>query len=135
MSNRIYTSIGRYFHRLGLAFIGRDYTSYVNADLTARVEKAEADMKHLKECYCSALDKWEQAGAKLLELQRKYDAAVKEQQNSDSLIKKLFNEGAELSAEVANYKKLVETLRGTIRDKQAMIDAYQTAEKNNKDNE
>ena len=94
----------RYFHRLGLAIIGKDYI-YGNACIAQnkRVEKAESSIKQLNEMYAAALNKW----------------------NTDAhLAKKASQDVERLKETVANYQKLVETLRGTIRDKQAMIDAY-----------
>lgn len=103
MNNRIYKSVARYFHRLGLAIVSKDYIySNMYVALNERVEKAESDVKQLKEMYNVALDKWK---------------------SGDCLVKDLFNEVARLNGEVASYQQLVETLRGTIRDKQKMIEA------------
>ncbi len=101
----------RYFLRLGLAILGKDYNSNVYVTLSERVKKAEIDTKLLKEMYNAVLDKWK-AG--------------------DNLVKKLSNEVARLNGEVASYRSLVETLRSTIRDKQTMIDAYAQAERQKK---
>ncbi len=108
MSSQAYESIARYFRRLGLAVIGKDYTyNDVYVNMNGRVEKAEADLMRLKEMYDVALDKWKSNG---------------------ELAKKLFGERTEMKEQIASYQILVETLRSTIRDKQAMIDAYAQAE-------
>lgn len=108
MDNQIYKSIVRYFHRLGLAIASKDYIySNMYVALNERVEKAESDMKQLKQMYNVALDKWK---------------------SDDCLVKDLSNEVARLKGEIASYQQLVETLRGTIRDKQKMIEAYVKAE-------
>lgn len=110
--HRILTRIGRYFHRLGLAIIGKDYIySNVYVALSDRVQKAEEDVKQLKEMYNTVLNQWSE---------------------SDKLTKKLFETGSTLNEEVNSYKALVEQLRSTIRDKQAIIDSYQKAEEEKK---
>lgn len=108
MSEQIYKPVVRYFHRLGLAIIGKDYINNAYVALNERVEKSESDMKQLKELYSVALDKWS------------VDKVV---------ITELIDTRVRLGEEVNNYKQLVETLRGTIRDKQALIDAYAKLEK------
>lgn len=115
MSYQLYKSIACYLYRLGLAILGKDYI-YSNAyvALNERVEKAESDLKQLKEMYNVVLGKW----------------------NTDaSLVKRLANEEARLHAKVNNYKQLVETLRSSIRDKQSLIDAYVKTERKKTNNE
>lgn len=108
MNNQIYKSIVRYFRRLGLAIVSKDYVySNIYVALNERVEKAETDVKQLREMYNIALDKWK---------------------SGDCLVEGLSNEVARLNGEIASYQQLVETLRGTIRDKQKMIEAYVKAE-------
>lgn len=109
MSNRLYKSIARYFYRLGLAIVGKDYIySNVYVALNESVEKAESDLKQLKEMYNAVLDKWS---------------------TDASLVKRLAEESTRLHTEVNSYKQLVETLRGSIRDKQSLIDAYAKMER------
>lgn len=109
MSNQLYKSIGRYFYRLGLAIVGKDYIySNVYVALNESVEKAESDLKQLKEMYNAVLDKWS---------------------TDASLVKRLAEESTRLHTEVNSYKQLVETLRGSIRDKQSLIDAYAKMER------
>lgn len=109
MSNQLYKSIARYFYRLGLAIVGKDYIySNVYVALNERVEKAESDLKQLKEMYNAVLGKWS---------------------TDASLVKRLAEESTRLHTEVNSYKQLVETLRGSIRDKQSLIDAYVKTER------
>lgn len=97
MNSRIYKTIAQYFFRLGLAIIGKDYVcSDVYAELNERVEKAEADLKRLKEMYNVALGKWKA---------------------DDVLVKKLSCVVARREEEVSSYQRLVEVLRGSIGDK------------------
>ena len=111
MSNQLYKSIARYFYRLGLAIVGKDYIySNVYVALNERVEKAESDLKQLKEMYNAVLGKWS---------------------TDASLVKRLAEESTRLHTEVNSYKQLVETLRGSIRDKQSLIDAYVKTERKN----
>lgn len=109
MSSKIYKTFAHYFCRLGLAVLGRDYVySDVYIKLEERIGKSEADFGQLKEMYDIALGKWKQLA----------DAV------------------ARLNEEVLNYQRLVETLRSTINDKQALIDAYeQSVQENNLSNE
>lgn len=111
MNSKIYKTVARYLLRLGLAIIGKDYMcSDVCAELNERVEKADADLKRLKEMYNVALGKWKA---------------------DDVLVKKLFCVVARREEEISSYQKLVEALRSSIGDKQAIIDAYAQAEQNN----
>lgn len=110
MSNKVHKtiiSIGRYFHRLGLAFLGKDLPGGKDYDvLRGRVEKAEAGMKELKELYCVVVEKW----------------------TDSSVTSKILNsQNEKLRKDIATYQKLVDILRGTIRDKQKVIDAYAVA--------
>lgn len=99
-----------YFYRLGYALIGRD--SYAKERDTFMKER-EKIVRELQEAMTKA-DK----------LQELYEAALEQWQNTARLELKVEEK---CKKEVANYQALVETLRGTIRDKDAELDRVQKA--------
>lgn len=95
--------IGRYFRCLWYALTGRCVSLEEYMTLNGRIEKIYANVGKLQEMYCSALEKWEQAS---------------------ELAACLEGKGKK---ELASYQTLVETLRGTIRDKDKRIADLQRA--------
>lgn len=103
MTNRIndmLLCIKRYFACLWMALTGRN----PYADDSEEVCKKLEELQQLKESYCAALDRWEEANKKVGELSQS---------------------NTHLTAQVNDLRNLVEKLRERIRDKERIIDEYQ----------
>lgn len=94
-----------YFYCLWMALTGRDAFREERNELNSRIVAAEESVKKIQNIYASALEQW-QHDQKLL----------KQEQD---LVKQMEDHDTE---KVATYQKLVETLRGTINDKERKID-------------
>ena len=92
--------IKRYFRCLWMALTGRNPYTEDSNELYRRLDGFEK----LKENYCVALDRWEEANIKVDELSQ--SCAI-------------------LKSQVERYRVLVENLRERIRDKERIIDEYE----------
>ena len=99
-TNDIILRIRRYFRCLWMALIGRNPYTEDSDELCKKIEELEK----LKESYCAALDRWEEAGRKVSELSQG---------------------NAHLTAQVNDLRNLVEKLRERIRDKERIIEEYE----------
>lgn len=99
-----------YFYRLGYALIGRD--SYAK-ERDAFLKERDKLVRELQETMAKA-DK----------LQELYEAALEQWQNTAKLELEV---ESKCKKEIASYQALVETLRGTIRDKDTELDRVQKA--------
>lgn len=90
--------VKRYFLCLGAALIGRDPYEREREELKARIDQTIADLKHLRLLCNSAFERWNDASGMVVSLKK----------------------------EVASYQKLIETLRGTIRDKEKELAEQRT---------
>ena len=109
--NDIILRIGRYFACLWMALTGRN----PYADDSYEVCKKLEELQQLKESYCAALDRWEEANKKVGELS----------QSNAILQSQVEGYRALLKSQVEGYRALVENLRERIRDKERIIDEYQ----------
>ena len=98
-TNDIILRIRRYFRCLWMALIGRNPYIEDSEELWKKI----GELEKLKENYCMALDRWEEASINAREL-------------SQSNVR--------LTAQVNNLRNLVEKLRERIRDKERIIDEY-----------
>ena len=99
-TNDIIFRIRHYFYCLWLALIGRN--PYIED--SEELRKKRGEFEKLKENYCAALDRWEEASINASEL-------------SQSNVR--------LTAQVNDLRNLVENLRERIRDKERIIDEYE----------
>ena len=100
LTNEIILRIKHYFYCLWLALIGRNPYTEDSEELRKKI----GELEKLKENYCMALDRWEEASINASEL-------------SQSNVR--------LTAQVNNLRNLVEKLRERIRDKERIIDEYE----------
>ena len=100
LTNEILLRIKHYFYCLWLALIGRNPYTEDSEELWKKI----GELEKLKENYCMALDRWEEASINASEL-------------SQSNVR--------LTAQVNNLRNLVEKLRERIRDKERIIDKYE----------
>ena len=106
-TNDIILRIRRYFRCLWMALIGRNPYIEDNEELRKKI----GEFEKLKENYCVALDRWEEASINVSELS----------QNN-----------ARLMAQVNDLRNLVEKLRERIRDKERIIEEYEKSHIYNK---
>lgn len=99
-TNEILLRIKQYIYCLWLALTGRNTYAGNGNELYRRLDY----LKKLKENYCVALDRWEEANKKVGELSK-----------SNAILK----------SQVERYRVLVENLRERIRDKERIIDEYE----------
>ena len=99
-TNDIILRIRRYFRCLWMALIGRNPYIEDSEELWKKI----GELEKLKENYCMALDRWEEASINASEL-------------SQSNVR--------LTAQVNNLRNLVEKLRERIRDKERIIDKFE----------
>ena len=99
-TNDIILRIKHYFYCLWLALIGRN--PYIED--SEELRKKIGEFEKLKENYCAALDRWEEASINVSELSQS---------------------NASLKSQVERYRVLVENLRERIRDKERIIDEYE----------
>lgn len=99
-TNDIILCIRRYFRCLLMALIGRNPYIEDNEELLKKI----GEFEKLKENYCAALDRWEEASINVSELSQS---------------------NAHLTEQVNDLRNLVEKLRERIRDKERIIDEYQ----------
>lgn len=99
-TNDIILRIRRYFRCLWMALIGRNLYIEDSKELCKKI----GEFEKLKENYCVALDRWEEACRNVSELSQS---------------------NAHLTAKVNGFRNLVENLRERIRDKERIIDEYE----------
>lgn len=113
MSNqkhKIKPAVKRYFLRLWAALCGRDLYNKEKKELEQRLDKATAELGKLKEMYATALDQWSNAQVMARDL---------DEQNTV-----LTHDLAEFRDSLSSCRRLVETLREHLREKDKQLDAY-----------
>ena len=113
MSNqkhKIRPAVKRYFLRLWTALCGRDLYNKEREELAQRLDKATAELGKLKEMYATALDQWSHTQVVARDL---------DEQNTE-----LTRELAECRDSLSSCRRLVETLREHLREKDKQLDAY-----------
>ena len=106
-TNDIILRIRRYFRCLWMVLIGRNPYIEDNEELRKKI----GELEKLKENYCMALDRWEEASINISELSQST---------------------AHLTAKVNDFRNLVENLRERIRDKERIIEEYEKSHIYNK---
>ena len=108
--HKISHPLRRYFCRLWSAICGRDLYNKERAELEQRLDNATVELSKLKEMYASALNQWSNTQVVARSL---------DEQNTE-----LAQDLAECRDELSSYRRLVETLREHLREKDKQLDAY-----------
>ena len=113
MSNqkhKIRSAVKRYFLRLWSALCGRDLYNKERTELAQRLDKVSAELGQLKEMYATALEQWSNTQVVARDL---------DEQNTE-----LTRDLVKWCGDLSSYRRLVETLREHLREKDKQLDAY-----------
>ena len=110
LKHKISQSIRHYFLCLWAAIRGRDLYNKEKAELEQRLDNAVVELSKLKEMYATALNQWSNTQIVARNL---------DDQNTE-----LEHDLAECRDELSSYRRLVETLREHLREKDKQLDAY-----------
>ena len=108
--HKISQSIRYYFLCLWSALCGRDLYNKERVELEQRLDNAVVELSKLKEMYATALNQWSNTQIVARNL---------DDQNTE-----LEHDLAECRDELSSYRRLVETLREHLREKDKQLDAY-----------